>query len=100
MRELCFDIDLVDKRTDQLNDDYINAFIDFAVNNTISVGGNIFTGFCFCVDIGSTLPKDLKLKFVSFLKHNYSKNIRAIAFKSYDDLTDTFINGTAIPIAD
>ncbi|WP_298904216.1 hypothetical protein [uncultured Psychroserpens sp.] len=98
MRELCFKLELLETITNQLNENYINEFIDFAIDNNVSLGGSAFSGFCFCVDEDFKIPSHLKTKFVTFLKVNYSKKIKAVHFQKYDENADEFINLEMIQI--
>ena len=57
-RELCFQF-----KSKFLNlsyeDEITDILMDFALDNKVSVGGNLDTGFCFCVDIDNEIPISL-----------------------------------------
>lgn len=100
MRELCFRIKLIDEsiKINETNEMFIDDFIEFAIKNKVSLGGNLYEGFCFCVDSNKSLPVKLKSVFISFLILNHSKEINNIEFKTFDEQTDEFITSEIIHI--
>ncbi len=79
-RELCFQF-----RSKFLNrnyeDEIIDILMDFALDNKVSFGGNLNTGFCFCVDIDNEIPKNLKSNFINLMSKNHSQLFDEIIFE-------------------
>lgn len=97
IKELCFDLVLVKNKIID-NDQVIDDFIDFAVENGISIGGNLSGGFCFCTE-SKSLPEDLEFKFVNYIKEEYNSYFREIIFKKFVEEKDEFIEKKRIFIS-
>lgn len=78
-RELCFQFKSKDLNQSH-EDEIINILIDFALDNKVSVGGNLDTGFCFCVDIDNEIPINLKSNFINFMSKSYTQLFDEIIF--------------------
>jgi len=72
-------IDYVDSQ-----DELIDSFIDFAVDNNISYVGAIGIGCFFCAEESFNV-KLMKRKFIDYLKSNHTDKILVIIFEDFDE---------------
>ncbi len=78
-RELCFKIEAKNPNSFK-EKEIIDILIEFAVNQNISIGGNL-DGFCFCVDVNYELPVNFQDDFVNYMNNNCSKKFDKIVFE-------------------
>lgn len=88
-KELCFRLI---KKTKSLDEDFIiDSFIDFAVDNSISISGNVSLGFCFCTNDQKEINPKIKKKFLHYLNDNFSNFFKSVIFQEYDLSTEEFL---------
>jgi len=72
-------------------DDLIDSFIDFPVDNNISYVGVLGLGCCFTADKPFNVEW-IKSNFVDLLKKDYTGKVSVVIFRDLDEEKDEFFN--------